>query len=289
MSDLDTTPRSSGDAGEDSLRLYLAEIGRYPLLTRAEEVQLAKRVEAGDPVARRRLTESNLRLVVAIARNYRANGLELLDLVQEGTLGLMKAVERYDWRRGTKFSTYAAWWIRHGIVQAIGAAAPIRVPDSVRGRLSDIRAAERELTARLGRPPTVGELSEHLDLTREQVVEARAALQPLTSLDDAVTTDAGDGDVRFADVIADPNADDPLQSLVEDADEHELAARLRTLPERMRQVIELRFGLGEGTPLTADAVAAELGLARERVRQIELNALRRLAAAAVPADAARAA
>jgi RNA polymerase primary sigma factor len=289
MSDFDSTPRSSGEAGEDSLRRYLAEIGRYPLLTRAEEVQLAKRVEAGDPVARRRLTESNLRLVVALARNYRAAGLDLLDLVQEGTLGLMKAVEKYDWRRGVKFSTYAAWWIRHGIVQALGAAAPIRVPDSVRERLAEIRSAERELTALLGRPPSVAELADELELTPAQIVDTRAALQPLSSLDDTVGMDGAEGDVRFTDVIADPNAEDPLQSLVEDAEERDLAARLRALPERPRQVIELRFGLRDGVPQTADAVAAELGLARERVRQIELDALRKLGASAKRADVARAA
>jgi RNA polymerase primary sigma factor len=285
-----STLRSHGDAGEDSLRRYLTEIGRYPLLTRAEEVQLAKRVEAGDPIARQRLTESNLRLVVTIARSYRTVGVDMLDLIQEGTVGLMRAVEKYDWRRGTKFSTYAAWWIRHGIVQALETSvSPIRVPDSVRERISDVRACERELTSGLGRPPSVAEVADELGLTPAQVVEARAAGQPLSSLDDAVGADAGDGEVRFADMIADPNAEDPLESLLSDAQERDLAARLRALPERPRQVIELRFGLSDGVPQTADAVAARLGLARERVRQIELNALRRLGEAPLPVDMPRAA
>jgi len=288
MSESDTTPGHNGDANQDSLRRYLNEIARYRLLTRAEEVQLAKRVEAGDPAARQRLVESNLRLVVAIARNYRTAGADMLDLIQEGTLGLMRAVDGYDWRRGTKFSTYAAWWIRHGIVQALAACShPIRLPDSVRERLTALRRAERELTARLGRAPSVAELADELELTPAQVLEARAAGQPVGSLHETVGAESGE--VSYADVLADPNATDPFESLVEDADESELAARLRTLPERPRQVIELRFGLRDGVAHTADAVAAELGVARERVRQIELHALRKLGASPFPADVAKAA
>jgi RNA polymerase primary sigma factor len=288
MFDGDSAPSSNATAGEDCLRQYLKEIARYPLLTRAEEIQLAKRVEAGDPAAKQRLIESNLRLVVAIARNYRSSTVELLDLIQEGTLGLMRAVEKYDWRRGTKFSTYAAWWIRHGIVQTLATSShPIRVPDSVRERLSEIRACERELTARFGRPPSVAEIADDLELTPGQVVEARAAVQPVNSLDEAVNLEGSD--VRYADVIADPHAEDPLASLVQEDTGSELAARLQALPERPRQVIELRFGLRDGEPQTADAVAAELGIARERVRQIELHALRKLGAAAVAAPARAAA
>jgi RNA polymerase primary sigma factor len=283
MSASDTNPGFNGDATEDSLRRYLNEIARYPLLTRAEEVQLGKRVEAGDPAARQRLVESNLRLVVTIARSYRSAGADLLDLIQEGTLGLMRAADGYDWRRGTKFSTYAAWWIRHGIVQALAASShPIRLPDSVRERLTAVRRAERELTASLGRGPSVAELADELELTPEQVLEARAAGQPVGSLDETVGAEGGE--VSYADVLADPNATDPLQTLVEEVDDSELAARLRTLPERPRQVIELRFGLRDGVAHTADAVAAELGVARERVRQIELHALRKLSAAPLPAE-----
>jgi RNA polymerase primary sigma factor len=276
MSESHATPAAGTTATEDSLRLYLSQIGRFPLLTRAEEVQLAKRVEAGDPTARGRMVECNLRLVVTIAKGYRTCALELLDLVQEGTLGLMKAVERYDWRRGTKFSTYAAWWIRSAVIEAIGAnASAIRIPESVRERASAVLQAERDLTARMGRRPTTAELCAELELTPGQLAEARASLQPAASLDEPV---AAEGDVQHADLLADPNAVDPLEALVDDAAEGEIAARLARLPERSRQVLELRFGLADTDSHTADEVAQKLGVARERVRQIELNALRRLAA-----------
>jgi RNA polymerase primary sigma factor len=274
------TGKQGDTAAEDSLRRYLNEIGRYPLLTRAQEVQLAKRVEAGDPSARQRLIESNLRLVVAIARTYHSPSLELLDLVQEGTLGLMRAVERYDWRRGTKFSTYAAWWIRHGIVQALANGAhPIRIPDSVRARVSEINATERTLTARLGRRPSVAEIADELELSCDQVLEARAAAQPVGSLDEPVGSDR---ELQYADVLADPNAPDPLQALLDETPAIDLEETLSRLPERSRQVIELRFGLRDGVARTADSVADELGVARERVRQIELHTLRKLAAEAAP-------
>jgi RNA polymerase primary sigma factor len=266
---------------EDSLRHYLNEIGRCPLLSRAEEVQLAKRIEAGDDAARRRMIESNLRLVVSIAKTYRSDTVELLDLIQEGTLGLMKAVDRYDWRRGTKFSTYAAWWIRHGIVQALTAGSnQIRVPDSVRERVADVQRAERTLSASLGRRPSVAEIADSLDLSVEQVLEARAAAQPVGSLDAPI---GGERELQYADVLADPNAADPLQSLVDEEPVIDLEAELSRLPERTRRVIELRYGLNDGVSRTADAVAAELGVARERVRQIELSTLRKLGAEYVPA------
>src|SRR5262245_14343353 len=267
--------QSKPTPAEDSLRQYLNEIGRYPLLTRAQEVQLAKGVEAGDPDARRRLIESNLRLVVTIAKTYRSSSVDLLDLVQEGTLGLMRAVDRYDWRRETKFSTYAAWWIRHGIVQALGAnAQPIRLPDSVRSRMSEVKKSERELTAKLGRRPSVAEIAEELELDVDQVLEVRAAAQPIGSLDERVV----DGDRQYADVLADPNAPDPLQTLCDEVPVIDLEENLSRLPARSRRVIELRFGLADGVARTADSVADELGVARERVRQIELHSLRKLAA-----------
>ena len=260
----------------DTLQAYLQEIGRYPLLTRAEEVQLAKRIEAGDDCARRRMTESNLRLVVTIARSYQGRGVDLLDLIQEGTVGLMRAVDRYDWRREVKFSTYAAWWIRHGISQALSSARPIRVPDSVVERATAVRTAERELSARFGREASVSEIAGTLGLTNEQVDEARAAFQPVSSLEEPT---AGE-DTQRIDLIADPNAADPAAAVVDEQREHDLQKRLARLPERGRRVIELRFGLADGVAHTADAVAAELGVTRERVRQIELHALGKLAAGA---------
>ena len=163
----------------DSLDSYLKEIGRYPLLTRAEEVQLSKRVERGDECARRRLIESNLRLVVAIAKPYRGRGVDLLDLIQEGTCGLVRAVDKYDWRRDTKFSTYAAWWIRHGVVESLSRARAIRVPGSLAERAALIRRTEAALRGRFSREPTTYELATELDLTPAEVAEARAAFQPV--------------------------------------------------------------------------------------------------------------
>jgi RNA polymerase primary sigma factor len=270
MSEATTKPAA------DSLRCYLDEIGRYPLLTRSEEVRLAKRVELGDPEARRRLIESNLRLVVTIAKSYRSGSSDLLDLIQEGNLGLMRAVDGYDWRRETKFSTYAAWWIRHAVVQAVVAGAqPIRLPESLRARIADVQRTERALGAELGRTPTVAEIATKLELADTQVLEARAAARPVTSLDEKLGDDG-----RFAETVADPNAVDPLQALVDEEPELDLEQTLAGLPERSRTVIELRFGLRDGVAMTADAVADELGVARERVRQIELHSLRKLAAAA---------
>jgi RNA polymerase primary sigma factor len=275
MSDEEAAATQSADGHEDSLRTYLRQISRYPLLTRTQEIDLAKRVQAGDREAKRRLIESNLRLVVSIARTYRSGTLDLLDLIQEGTLGLMRAVELYDWSRGTKLSTYAGWWIRHGILQAITAGGrTIRVPDSVRERMASVHATERSLTRSLGRVPSVSEIAQALGCSSEQVLETRAAAQPIASLD-APLDEAGE--LRFADVLADSNAPDPLQLMIDETPGMDVQAALVRLPERSRQVIELRYGLRDGVPRTADAVAAELGVARERVRTIELHTLRKLA------------
>jgi RNA polymerase primary sigma factor len=259
-------PDTRSDAAPDALRTYLAEISRFPLLTRAGEIRLAKRAEHGDRAARERLVESNLRLVVTIAKTYRTGTLELLDLVQEGTLGLMRAVDGYDWRRDVKFSTYAAWWIRHAIVRALQTAGqPIRLPDSVRARLGDIRRAERALAARLGRAPRTGEIADELGVTAADVAEARAAALPMGSLDEPVAVDSERG---YADVLADPNAPDPLQTLVDGTPALDLAATLGRLPERNRTVIELRFGLRDGVARSADSVANELGRRRPRHRRL---------------------
>jgi len=259
---------------QDALQAYLTDIGRYRLLTRSEERRLAKRIEDGDPVARQRMIESNLRLVVTIAKDFRGRGLELLDLIQEGTLGLMRAVERYDWRRGTKFSTYAAWWIRNAIFQAItNDARTVRLPESVQQRLYDVQRAEAALSMELGRRPSAGEIADELGLTAEQVLECRAAGQPIASLDESF----GDDDsATRAELVADPHAVDPLQPLVEEASGHALSATLAQLPERHQRVLELRYGLAGGEPLTIETVAERLGVTRERVRQIELRALRLL-------------
>jgi RNA polymerase primary sigma factor len=275
MSDADAAT-TADSVSSDSCRRYLNEIRRYPLLTRAQEVQLAKRIAGGDADARRRMIESNLRLVVAIARHYRTTGDDLLELVQEGTLGLMRAVDRYDWRRQAKFSTYAAWWIRHAIVRAlVSDRQPIRLPESLRARMLAVQRTEAALTTGLARRPTAAEVATALGLTLAQVDEARAAALPLRSLD-APLDDDGDG--AYWDVVADPTAPDPLQMLVDEASASDLSEQLRRLPARSRQVIELRYGLRDGAGRTAASIADELGLARERVRQIELQTLRALAA-----------
>jgi RNA polymerase primary sigma factor len=257
----------------NTLQAYLNEIGRYPLLSRADEVQLAKRIEAGDESARKRMTESNLRLVVTIAKGYQGRGVDLLDLIQEGTIGLMRAVAKYDWRRDIKFSTYAGWWIRNGITGALARARAIRIPESLLDRAAVVRAAEQELHSRLGRRPLTFELAKALDLTTEQVDEARAAVLPLASLEEPTSSE----DTRRIELMADPNAADPVLALFDDSREDELQARLAGLSERGRRVIVLRFGLEDGVARTADAVAAELGVTRERVRQLELRALTKLA------------
>jgi RNA polymerase sigma factor (sigma-70 family) len=263
---------------EDSLDQYLQEIGRHPLLTRAEEVRLAKRIEAGDRAARERMIEANLRLVVTIAKDYRGRGLDLLDLIQEGTLGLVRAVDRYDWRRGTKLSTYAAWWIKREIAEALLRARPVRLPETVRRQVAAVRRAERELEARNGRAASAAELAEALELTVDEVRQAQVAMQPVGSLEEPVT---GDDGLARVDLLADDATPDPLAKFDEQAREAELEAKLSRLPERGRRVIELRFGLRGGAAQTADAVAAELGVTRERVRQIELHALRSLGVGAV--------
>jgi RNA polymerase primary sigma factor len=267
----------------DDLGTYLREISRTPLLTRAEEIQLAKRVEAGDPSARNRMIEANLRLVVAIAKGYRGRGVELLDLIQEGTIGLVRAVDGYDWRRGTKFSTYASWWIKSGIAEAIVRARPIRLPAQLVQRAAEVRRAEAELADRFGRIPSIAEVAAELELTVEQVCEAQAAFVPVSSLDEPLT---GEDEATRIDLLVDPTTPDPLEPFLEEARGLELAARLDELPERGRRVVELRFGLNDGVAQTADSVAADLGVTRERVRQLELHALRRLGVGSPVAEAA---
>jgi RNA polymerase primary sigma factor len=269
-------PEAAAGAGRspESLSLYLREIGRIPLLSRPEELRLAKLVERGDPIARRRMIESNLRLVVVIAKRYRGRGLDLVDLIQEGTLGLIRAVDRFDWRHGNKLSTYAAWWIRHAIHDALDTCAhPIRVPAPVLERMPRIAAAEQKLAGRLGRTPTDAEIAAELDLTTEQIADARSARRAVVSLDERLDAD---GDAERVDLVADPDAVDPLGGLDPEPAEV-LAATLDELSERRRRVLELRFGLGESKPQTVEAVAQQLGVTRERVRQIELGALRALA------------
>jgi RNA polymerase primary sigma factor len=263
----------SGSA--DSLQLFLADVGRHKLLTAAEEVALAKQIERGDPVAKRRMIESNLRLVVSIAKGYRGLGVPFLDLIQEGTLGLNRAVEKFDWRRGYKFSTYATWWIRQSVQRAVANhARTIRVPVHVVERQQKLGRAARRLEVELGREATKDELAEATGLPIQHVDEALGAAQASVSLNQTV---GADDEGELGDLFADREAADPFDEAEESLRRQGVRKALDALPERERRILELRFGF-EGEPWTLEAIGQELDLTRERVRQLEGQALARLAA-----------
>jgi RNA polymerase primary sigma factor len=258
----------------DALQLFLREAGRHQLLTAPQEVELAKKIESGDMLAKQHMIQANLRLVVSIAKNYRNQGLPFLDLIQEGTLGLIRAVEKFDWRRGFKFSTYATWWIRQAVARALAdKARTIRMPVHIVERLQKMNRAERTLWTQLGREPTLEEIAEEASLPLQQAIEVRAAARASTSLDQPV----GEAeDAVFGDFVA---GDGPLPE-----EQVELSLRsqalkeaLRALTDRERQVVVLRYGLTDSEPKTLEEIGRRLGLTRERVRQIELDSLKRLA------------
>jgi RNA polymerase primary sigma factor len=259
----------------DSLQLFLADIGRHKLLTAAEEVMLAKAIERGDLTAKRRMIESNLRLVVSIAKGYRGLGVPFLDLIQEGTLGLNRAVEKFDWRRGYKFSTYATWWIRQSVQRAVANhARTIRVPVHVVERQQKLGRAARRLEVELGREATKEELAEATGLPIQHVDEALGAAQASVSLNQTV---GADDEGELGDLFADREALDPYEEAEESLRRQGVRRALDALPERERRILELRFGF-EGEPWTLEAIGHELDLTRERVRQLEGQALARLAA-----------
>ena len=259
----------------DSLQLFLADIGRHKLLTAAEEVMLAKAIERGDLTAKRRMIESNLRLVVSIAKGYRGLGVPFLDLIQEGTLGLNRAVEKFDWRRGYKFSTYATWWIRQSVQRAVANhARTIRVPVHVVERQQKLGRAARRLEVELGREATKEELAEATGLPLQHVDEALGAAQASVSLNQTV---GADDEGELGDLFADREAADPFDEAEESLRRQGVRRALDALPERERRILELRFGF-DGEPWTLEAIGHELELTRERVRQLEGQALARLAA-----------
>ena len=263
----------SWETTTDALQLFLREAGRHPLLTAAQEVELAKLIESGDPRAKQRMIQSNLRLVVSIAKNYRNQGLPFLDLIQEGTLGLIRAVEKFDWRRGYKFSTYATWWIRQAVARALAdKSRTIRMPVHIVERLQKMNRAERNLWTSLGREPTLDEIAREANLPVQQAIEVRAAARASASLDAPVgeSDDAVLGDfVPGEGPLPDEQVEDSLRA-------ETLATALRSLPDRQRDVVILRYGLDDADPKTLEEIGKRLGLTRERVRQIEVEALRRL-------------
>ena len=258
----------------DSLQLFLNEAGRYKLLTAPEEVELAKRIERGDRVAKDLMVNSNLRLVVSIAKKYQGHGLALLDLIQEGIIGLIRAVEKFDWRRGYKFSTYATWWIRQAVQRGVAnKSRTIRIPVHIVEREQKIARAERELTLKLERAPTDEEIAKTAKLSLKHVREVRKAARTVASLDKPL----GDSDTSFGDVVA-THPTDVEEEVVVGLSEILLREAVGKLPEREQLVIDLRYGLaGDRDPMSLEMIGREMGLTRERVRQIEMQALERLA------------
>jgi RNA polymerase primary sigma factor len=268
----------NGDLAEsttDALQLFLNEMGRYKLLTAEEEVELAKRIERGDKAAKDLMVNSNLRLVVSIAKKYQGHGLSLLDLIQEGIIGLIRAVEKFDWRRGFKFSTYATWWIRQAVQRGVAnKAREIRIPVHIVDRERKIARVERELMAKLGRAAEEEEIAEAAELPLKQVREVREAARAVTSLDRPV---GEEGEVTFGELVAGDEAG-PEETLHVSLEEDMLRRAVAALPDRQQEVVKLRYGLnGDGDPKSLDEIGRQLGLTRERVRQLEAEALERLA------------
>jgi RNA polymerase primary sigma factor len=261
-------------ATSDSLQMFLNEMGRYPLLTAAEEVELAKRIERGDEDAKNRMINSNLRLVVSIAKKYQGHGLPLLDLIQEGIIGLIRAVEKFDWRRGYKFSTYATWWIRQAVQRGVAnKAQDIRIPVHVLERETKMNRAHRQLLVELGREPTEQEIAKKAKLPLKQVREVRQAARAVTSLDRPIGTDE---ESAFRDLFA-SDEETPETKVTVELGWDALHNAVNRLPERQREVLRLRYGLeGDSDPLSLDAIARQIGMSRERVRSLELDALERL-------------
>jgi RNA polymerase primary sigma factor len=259
----------------DSLQLFLNEAGRYPLLTAAEEVELAKQVERGDKAAKDRMINSNLRLVVSIAKKYQGHGLPLIDLIQEGIIGLIRAVEKFDWRRGYKFSTYATWWIRQAVQRGVAnKSRTIRIPVHIVEREQKIARAERELVLQLERSPTDEEVAQKAKLNLKHVREVRQAARTVASLDKPV---GDDRDTAFGDLVAQESGNVEEEVVVALGDDA-LHRAIATLPPREQEVIKLRYGFDEEMePKSLEEIGRRLGITRERVRQIETQALSRLA------------
>ena len=258
----------------DSLQLFLKETGKYPLLTAAQEVELAKRIERGDRSAKQLMISSNLRLVVSIAKKYRNQGLPFLDLIQEGCIGLNRAVEKFDWRKGFKFSTYATWWIRQAVARALAdKSRTIRMPVHVVEKLNKIVGAERRLRAERSHEPTDEEIAEDLGLALEEVLQIRRAAQTPVSLEKPV---GDEEESEFGQFLIDEDSPSPEEGLDAESRRQSVRKILGTLGERERRVLELRYGLDGQLPLTLEETGRAFGVTRERARQMENTALKKL-------------
>ena len=278
LSEIDERPHAAPDHGpaetDDALGAYLKEIGRGALLTKAQEIELAKQIEKGSDAARRRMTEANLRLVVSIAKKYQNRGLPLLDLIQEGNVGLMRAVAKFDHRRGFKFSTYATWWIRQAVLRAIGdQARTIRLPIHIGDQTNKLVRVTDRLRDSLGRQPSDEEIGEELGLSSLEVEALRRTARDTVSLETPI---GEDGDTELGHLIEDSGAESPAAAALVSDLKHHVDDVLRTLDARQRRVIQLRFGLTDGHQRALDEVARRLGTSRETVRQLERQALDKL-------------
>ena len=272
--DLDAIDLLEGIGTEDPVRMYLKEIGTVPLLSADEELDLAKRKAAGEEYAKERLIEANLRLVVSIAKRYTGRGMSFLDLVQEGNLGLIKGVEKFDYTKGYKLSTYATWWIRQSVTRALAdQARTIRVPVHMVETINKMSKMQRKLTLELGYEPSVSELAEALDMTEDKVMEIMQIAREPASLETPI---GEEDDSNLGDFVADSNVVTPEGNVESVMLREHIDALLGDLKERERQVIVLRFGLEDGHPRTLEEVGKEFNVTRERIRQIEAKALRKL-------------
>lgn len=271
--DLEDLEPSDNAGIQDSIRMYLKEIGRYPLLTAEEEVALAMRIESGDEEAKKRLAESNLRLVVSIAKRFAGKDMQLLDLIQEGNIGLIRAAEKFDYRRGFKFSTYATWWIRQAISRSIAdQSRTIRIPVHMSDTISKMKRVKRWLVLELGREPSVGEIACRMKTSEEKVREIMRLSQTPVSLETPVGKEE---DSRLGDFI--PDRADPIDKEIEQVRlKEQMNQVVGNLPEREQMVIRMRFGLDDGRAMTLEEVGKEFHVTRERIRQIEGMALRKL-------------